>query len=144
MAEILGTAVGVVSLGIQVCQGLVSYYQSYKGQDEKVDDLLRDVDQLSITLETIQNCLSKPHFQHFHATSQVNHNIILCGAAILRLNHLLTKCRQSVVPADTRERIKSLARRVVFPYHQNTIKDLRDTIKGLQNNLLVALQALHL
>lgn len=30
MAEVLGTAVGVISLGIQVAGGLIKYYTSYK------------------------------------------------------------------------------------------------------------------
>lgn len=144
MAEIVGTVVGVLSFGIQVCQGLVSYYQSCKDQDEKVNDVLRDVDQLSITLANIQSCLSKLHDGQFQAISQVSDSVIACGAAIVRLNQLLAKCHQTAVPVDFRERMGVLTRRAVFPFQQNTIKDLRDTVKGLQTNLLVALQVLHL
>jgi uncharacterized protein YaaN involved in tellurite resistance len=142
MAEVAGTAVGIISLGIQVCQGLVSYYQDYKGQDEKVGDILRDVLTLSNTLEAIQNCLSKLNSSQLDTIAQAEDSIMVCAAAVTRLNQLLAKCRQTAVPADFKERIQVLTRKAAFPFCQSTIKDLKDAVKGLQTNVVIALQAL--
>lgn len=43
----LGTAVGVVSLGIQVCQGLSSYYSAYKGRNSKIDNVYEKINGLT-------------------------------------------------------------------------------------------------
>lgn len=144
MAEILGTTVGVLSLSIQVCQELVSYYQHYKDQDSKLGDIHRDVNILSNTLRCIQTSLLKPHYQQLDTIILVDNSITACAAAIRRLEELLNKCHQATVPADFKERMKVLTRRAVFPFYQSTINDLRDAVKGLQNNLVVAVQTLQL
>lgn len=144
MAEVAGTAVSVISLGLQVCQGLCSYYQAYKGQDEKVADILQDVSILSNTLEAIQRCLSKLNPTQLDTIAQVEDSVIMCAAAIKILEQLLAECRRTAVPADFKERMQVLTRKVAFPFRQSTVKDLRDTVKGLQTNVVLALQTLQL
>ena len=144
MAEVAGTAVGVISLGIQVCQGIISYYEAYKGQDEKAADILQDVSTLSKTLEAMQNCLSKPSLRQLDTIAQAEDSIAVCASAVKRLEQLLAECRQTAVPTDFKERMQLLTLKVAFPFRQSTIKDLRDTVKGLQANVCSALQALQL
>lgn len=58
MAEALGVAgsiVGIVSLGIQVSQGLLKYYNSYKNQDAVIAELCQSLENLLKTIERIQN-----------------------------------------------------------------------------------------
>ena len=58
MAEALGVAgsiVGIVSLGIQVSQGLLKYYSSYKNQDAAIAELCRSLENLLETIERIRN-----------------------------------------------------------------------------------------
>jgi hypothetical protein len=43
MAEAASTAIGILSLGIQVGQGMLSYYQVYKDQDQRICDILCEV-----------------------------------------------------------------------------------------------------
>lgn len=62
MADIAGTAVGIISLGIQVCRGLVSYYHEYRDQDEKITGILQDLTILSHGLELIEGCIAKVAF----------------------------------------------------------------------------------
>jgi hypothetical protein len=57
MAEVLGVAgsiVGIVSLGIQVSQGLLKYYNSYKKQDTAIAELCRSLENLLETIESVR------------------------------------------------------------------------------------------
>lgn len=144
MAEVAGTVVSVISLGLQVCQGLVSYYQDYQGQDEKVADILRDVSTLNNSFEALQHCLSKLNPGQLDTIVQAGDSVIECAAAVERLKQLLAECHRTAIPADFKERIQILARKAAFPFRQSTIKDLRDTVKGLQTNVIIALQTLQL
>ena len=144
MAEVAGTAVGIISLGLQVCQGLVSYYEAYQGQDEKVADILRDVSALNSSLKAIQRCLSKLKSGQLDTIAQAGDSVVECAAVIKRLEALLAECHRTTIPADFKERMKILARKAAFPFRQSTIKDLKDTVKGLQTNIVVALQILEM
>ena len=60
--SVVGSVVGLVSLGIQVTQSLVSFYASYKTQDS---DLLHTRESLEILLDTfnsLSNTLSTRKF----------------------------------------------------------------------------------
>lgn len=144
MAEVASTAIAIISLGIQVCQGLVSYYQDFNSQDEKVTDILGDMDTLSNILEAIQRCLSKLNSRQLDTITQTQDCIIVCASAITKLDQLLAKCLQTTVPADFKEPMRVLTRKAMFPFCSSTIKDLRDTVKGLQMNVVIALQTLQL
>lgn len=144
MAEVAGTAIAIISLGIQVFQGLVSYYQDFNSQDEKVTDILGDMNTLSNILEAIQRCLSKLNSRQLDIITQTQDCIIACASAITKLDQLLAKCLQTTVPADFKERMRVLTRKALFPFCSSTIKDLRDTVKGLQMNIVIALQTLQL
>jgi hypothetical protein len=52
-----GTALNVVSLGIQVCQGIVWYYQGWKGCPEDFAHTVRSVESLRKTLVLFQPIL---------------------------------------------------------------------------------------
>lgn len=144
MAEVAGIAVGVVSLGLQVCHGITSYYQPCKNQDHIIADFLGDVDNLNKSLEVVRSGLFKIDQSQFGLIQQAEGNIAACDAATKRLDALLAKCRQTTVPLNIKERAQMLARKAAFPFRLSTVKELRDTLKALQANAALAIQALQL
>jgi hypothetical protein len=55
--EVAGTAVGIASLGIQVCQGLLSYYDSWKSYDSDISSTYNTISDLSKTLILLKTTL---------------------------------------------------------------------------------------
>jgi hypothetical protein len=56
MAEAFGVAtgvVGVLSFGIQLAQGIVQYYESWKDQDSEIASMHASIDGLRGTLEVL-------------------------------------------------------------------------------------------
>lgn len=70
LASLAGTAVGVISLGIQVCQGLVSYYKNWKSFDDDIAHLYAKIDGLRITLENLEHTL--PKLRHLNANIMID------------------------------------------------------------------------
>jgi hypothetical protein len=58
MADVLGLVVGVVSLGIQVSQGLISYYRDFRGQEEEISGLSTRLETLKKTLLVLEGQLA--------------------------------------------------------------------------------------
>ena len=56
MAElgVAGSAVGIISLGIQVCQGLIQYYGSWKDAPKDVTQMCKSVWNLEETLKVLK------------------------------------------------------------------------------------------
>ena len=54
-----GTAIGIISLGIQVCQGLTSYYSVYKSFHDHVNHANLRLGDLQATLEILQQLLPR-------------------------------------------------------------------------------------
>ena len=58
--SITGVAVGLVSLGLEVCQGLTEYYESWKTHDDDIRRALEKIDSLSSTLRALEGILNQP------------------------------------------------------------------------------------
>lgn len=55
--DVAGSVVGIVSLGIQVCQGLLTYYDGWRGYKTDVDSTRESIEDLSSTLTLLRGSL---------------------------------------------------------------------------------------
>jgi hypothetical protein len=55
--DVAGTAVGIASVSIQVCQGLLSYYDAWKSYDSDVSSTYNGIADLSKTLTILKTTL---------------------------------------------------------------------------------------
>ncbi|KAK4161733.1 hypothetical protein QBC43DRAFT_93826 [Cladorrhinum sp. PSN259] len=131
MAEILGTAVGVASLGIRVCQGIATYLRSVKGRDKRISDALKEVQTLMATLDAFKSVLPD-------LTDRKDINVIFildalkdCDNHILRLEQLLSKWTRSPPPKS----FKRIGRAIIFPFREEQLTSLQKHIQGLLSNL---------
>lgn len=75
-----GTAVGIVSLGVQVCQGLLSYYSGWKdfGEDVKATtDSIADLRRILLVLEDILSRSSQSDI--VRSTESAEKCLQMCG-----------------------------------------------------------------
>ena len=77
--SIAASIAGLTSTGIQVCQGLVDYYQSYKDRDTNVMKTSRSLESLSTSLQNIQRIIDGRRFSPEDA-SMVQHTLDIMGA----------------------------------------------------------------
>ena len=130
MAEvgIAASVAGLVSLGLQVCQGLTAYYKAYSRAEDDVKSLCFEVKVLTQSLssfeESIQNCrvITDPE-------SFVVDLIEACRVKILDLDVELRKI--SNFPQDGRRsmrRVLSRSVRAMYPFKVATINSLRENI----------------
>lgn len=139
-----GTAVGIVSLGIQVCQGLVSYYDKWKSFDDDIAQLRTKLDGLSQTLKHLDKHIV-PNFKHFNAeeVEDVEKKIQSCCGGIRKLEAILAKC-QSSAPANTVQgKAYKLYQKTFYPLKKTTLQELNN-VTGLQDNLHSSLYSLML
>ena len=141
--SIAGTAVGVISLGLSVCQSLVSYYQSWNSCDNDVQESVRSLQDITYTLGLLKTRLPNAPF----CADAVNHikiSITHVEDTITKLNGILTECERHQAPTNSKERVLTSSRRAIYPFRKATIQRLQATVRGLQQNLGAVVQVLQL
>lgn len=142
MAEafgVAGSAVGVISLGIQVCQGLLAYYDSWKGCHQDIENTSRSIASLAEILERVSKVTKNQTNQSEAVDKQVNDIAIQCLADIEALSAELKKFEKYPESADFRAKIGSHLRRLHYLFREGTLAKLRDSVQDIRDNLVLAL-----
>ena len=138
-------AVGVISLGIQVCQGLVSYCNAWKSHDKDIGDAAEKLTSLRLTLEALQDILPKVESSNPSALpvlQTVRRQISSSSDGLDKLHAALTKFQSLGTPTGFRESLRNFKQQSLFPFRKDILKTLQDTVKDLQAILGSAVQVL--
>lgn len=140
MAEIAGTAVGIVSLSIQICERLLWYTDNVKNGRDKAENLRDGMDRLTNVLELLETSLSRRDVSPYTTMAQTS--IISCETALQSIKKLISAYSPSYEPG-LRNGMERFAKRLVFPFKEADINHWKGTVDILQT-LQVTLQALGL
>ena len=143
MAE-LGTIIGIVSLGLQSCQGLASYYSSWKSYDEEIRQTHRGVDELMLNCEILSSILQETIHDRGLAVLQVVRLITLCQEDIESLRDTLRQCQRTQLPHNLAARFERYRTRALYPFKKKTILRLKVAVHNALGNLQLALYILNL
>jgi ankyrin repeat domain-containing protein 50 len=150
------SVVGIVSLGIQVCQGLVSYYGSWKDGRQDISRTLRSVEGLQATLEQLSAVLPRLN-GNAGAAKTVEDNVRSCEASIQELDEELKRIG-SFAPAKGEDgdgsstttlrvglrELRSRGGRLLYPFRESTLLKLREVVDDVRANLTLSVTTLHL
>ena len=78
--EALGTAsaaAGLISLGINVCHGLIAYYSAWKGADNAINNMCESVEGLTKTFLGLKRAIIKPTLDK-DAVKQMKESVESC------------------------------------------------------------------
>ena len=143
--SVTGSVLGVISLGIQVTQSLVNFYNSYKIQNP---DLAHTRDMLDSLLEIFQSLEKALSDREFLADEQdlvknIETSIKNCDDLIYEMQDEVQKFDKTS-PEETLAIIKRAGRRATYPFRQSTLQKIDEDIKDIRANISSALDALHL
>ena len=146
MAELAtaGSLVGLITLSIQSCHGLASYYSTWKSYDEQIGHTHRDLDELRTTCETLERELQRVTQYQEPAVQQVVRLIASCQDGINALRHALEQCHSVQIPHTLAAKLELYRARALYPFRKQTLKTLKDNVHNVQGNLSSALQVLQL
>lgn len=142
--SITGTAVGLISIGIQITQSLVKFYTSYKSQDSALAGTIERLDSLSENFRQLEKALLDRNFQseQHHLIKSIEISIKKCDGLIYELQEecqKFDKTSSGIVAAASHA-----GRRATYPFRQSTLQKLDEDIEEIRYNLSSALDVLHL
>lgn len=144
MAElgVAGGAVGIISLGIQVCQGLIQYYGSWKDAPKNVAQMCRSVQNLEETLKVLKVTI-KDKGVATRAETGVQSSIDACTVSINELQGELIRV-QEVKGSSIWSKVHGQGRRLLYPFRESTLLRLEEIVAEIRENLSLAVDVLHL
>ena len=139
--SLTGTAVGIVSLGLTVCQSLVSYYDSWKSHDEQVKEAVMRIGELENVLDVLSGRLARLPSYH-EVSSQVETLAVSCKASMKKLGDIFEECRKAGTPSTLKEKIQAQGRKALFPFKKDTLESIKATSRDIISVLNIALETL--
>lgn len=131
-------SVGLISLGLQVCQGLVRYYESWKDCPRDVAATLESLSRLEKTFDILQTATNNPALTQ-EIKLLVEQRIDSCRDGVVKLQKRLDKFRNA--PDGHQSKISSVIQRTLYPFKESTLAKMREIVRDLTDNLDLALSA---
>lgn len=141
--EAAGTAVGIASLGIQICQGLISYYNDWRSYHDDISAACDKVSSLERTFSLLKETLGQASL-NAGQTAQVRDSLLSCKDSIRGLEKRCAKLQASSQPTTFRERAATVTKRTLYPFKASTLAKVSEAVNDVLDQLALAVQTLHL
>lgn len=137
--SVVGTAVGITSLGIQVCQGLVSYLQSIEGRPRKIAEDLKEVQNLASVFYALKEILPKLEQRQWVPSKTVRLCLKESEEKLQEFQEVLIALRGSLDDRTKTWKFKDYGRSLIYPFREGSLGSLRRTLQTLLDNLSLAI-----
>jgi hypothetical protein len=127
--EAAGSAVGIASLGIQICQGLVSYYHDWRSYHEDISAACDKVSGLERTFALLKEALDQACL-NAEQTAQVRDSLLSCKDSIRGLEKRCAKLQASGQPSSARERAAAVTKRTLYPFKASTLAKVSEAVNA--------------
>jgi hypothetical protein len=148
MAESLGVAgsvVGIISLSMQISEGLLKYYRSWKDQDNAVSDLCASLESLSESLTILSTAIQPPVKFGKAVKNDVEKNVDRMSGTLKKLKDELEKIKGTQTPKPgARATMRRHVRRALYPFREETLNKMQRAIDNARSDLDLALQVLQM
>lgn len=141
--EAVGSAVGIASLGIQACQGLLSYYDDWRDYKPEVTSTYEAIDDLSRSLAQVL-----PFLQNLQLEAEkrdiVGKSVRSCEDGLGKLSRKLQKLRTYPIPEGARQRAWAEIQRGWYPLRPGTLLKVLEHVEDTRASVQPALEILQL
>jgi hypothetical protein len=138
--SVIASVAGIISLGMQVTQSLVDYYESYKGQKSEVAHTTRKLEHLLSVFGILQQ-QSTARANEPDLFESIDRSIHDCKEYIHELQRENEKFEEN--PANgMRAAARTATRRLAYPFRQSTLQKLDEDIDEIVSHRSLALQVL--
>jgi hypothetical protein len=136
-----GTAVGIISLSIQICKGTIWYIDTAKDAKEKAQHIRDEVDRLAKILESLETTVTQAGLSSTSTLTVTYSGISACASALEQIKKRLGT-HSSSGHSCTRTRIQIIKERLSYPFKEGELVYWKNALDHVQQHLQTALLAL--
>ena len=141
-----GTA-GIVSLGLQVCGGLITYCKAWRHHDKNIAEALERLTDLDLTFKALDEIIVVVETLDDDTTDSLRvarDKIYSCTANMNKLHSILVECESISQPAGVFDKIHNVRLRSTAFFNKDRFQGLRNSITDTQHKLGTAMEILRL
>ncbi|KAJ5520298.1 hypothetical protein N7463_000751 [Penicillium fimorum] len=138
MAELAGAAVGIISLGLQVCQGIVSYSQAWRGYDEKIQNTRNKAESIRILLKTLRETIEELQQTRPEVAADLEEKAMRMRSSIDKLRKIIDRFK----PARSEvflDKVRTQLKKSVYYFQKDNLQDMQNHLDQIQNVLQTSL-----
>jgi len=143
--SVAGSAAGLISLGVQVTESLVDFYNAYKDLDSDLVVMTRKLECLLKIFYSLEKAIADRNFQEDERDliRNIETSIRACDELIQELQD---ECKKlSKTPSNgVGAAFRIAGRRAAYPFRKSTLQKLDENIDGIRTSLSFALEVLQL
>ncbi|KAF5670215.1 hypothetical protein FHETE_4587 [Fusarium heterosporum] len=143
--SLAGSAVGIISLGIQVCNGLLVYADAIRGRSQDLSDHLDQVQPLLALFKSLELTATRLETLNPENAKILRDNMSQTEGKLKSLQVLLDDVGISPsATTDIKGKMKETFRVVVYPIKKSKLKGARQTVQALLSSLTATIQTVGL
>ena len=141
--DVAGSAVGIASVGIQICQGLLSYYDGWRDYGPDIAGARDSITDLGDTLALLKGSLENGGLDN-KRTERVKSCLESCNKGLGELSKKLQELQKYDKAEGLRQKARSEMQKMWYPFRKDTLARLRGNVGDVRERLKLALQVLQL
>ena len=141
--DVASSAVGIASLGIQVCRGLLTYYDAWRVYNSDMSSVYDSIDDLGRTLALLKASLESDKLDE-EKKDRVKRCLHSCEKSLVKLSEKAQKLRKCGQPDGFRQTAWAELQRAWYPFRASSLAKLREIVAEVQEQLKLAVQVLQL
>ncbi|KAL5362934.1 hypothetical protein BJX96DRAFT_154892 [Aspergillus floccosus] len=142
--DLAAAVASFVSLGLQVSQSLLTYYDGWRHSREDVDDICNSVGEMRRVLTILDKALKRQTLNRCNGTASFKDTVQRCENTMYRLDAKVKKVKGNRATDGFLARAKSEWERVKYPLKESTILKLRDLLQQQKLDLVLILNGLNI
>ncbi|RTE84846.1 hypothetical protein BHE90_000586 [Fusarium euwallaceae] len=143
--SVAGSAVGIISLGIQVCQGLVQYADAVRGQQRDVDGGMDEVRSLLAVFKSLEQTITRIEIDNSENAKSLLEHLRQAEAKLQSLQEVLTEVGIPVnASSNIKGKMKETYRAAIYPMKKSKLEGARQSVQSILSILTTALQTVDL
>jgi hypothetical protein len=136
--SVAGTAVGIISLGLQICGEIVSFCQAWRGFDEDIQNLNQKADSLRVPMKVLRQLIEDFSIPDPTIASDLEKKAQSIGKAMRRLKIAID--RYSSVSSGKDDSLRFQLKKAAYPFRKEGLRDMASDLDSVQAVLNTAIQ----
>jgi hypothetical protein len=137
--SVTGTAVGVASLGLQVCDKIVSYCQAWRGFDRDIQTFSQKADGLRIPLQWLRGLLANFQAIDIAISQDIEEKLQQIEEVIKRLKEAIAQFASK--GSGNTAAIRAQFKKATYPFRKDGLRDMSSDLDSLHLSLHTVLHA---
>lgn len=137
--SIASGAVGVISLGIQLCKHITEYAEGWRGYDEDIESIGLKAESLKGPLKQLRDLVEDTRLTDSETANNISNKVLELERCLKRLENRLAQAKP-VISDSLKERLRNKLKKVAYPVRaQNALRDIKADLESIQATIQFAL-----